>query len=133
MYGSTPLILFFPSFPSLSLALPALAAMYERCFALPMEATNLEWELLAADRSSSPSSYDCRRRTLGQNHKKHSIALLGPFVLKKGPNRGIKCQFDILEKKPKGGPFYIQIFFISDFTQVSCANFLANKDSKDEI
>ena len=44
-----------------------------------------------------------RHRTLGQNHEKHSIAILGPFVLKKGPNRGIKCQFDILEKKSKGG------------------------------
>ena len=122
MYGSTPLILFFPSFPSLSLALPALAAMYERCFALPMEATNLEWELLAADRSSSPSSYDCRRRTLGQNHKKHSIALLDPFVSKKGPNRGIKCQFDILEKNPKRGPSYVQKIFIFVSSQISCVS-----------
>ena len=40
------------------------------------------------------------RRTLSQNHKKHSIALLGPFVSKMGPNRGIKCQYDILDKNP---------------------------------
>ena len=73
------------------------------------------------------------RCTLGQNHKKHSIALLVPFVSKKGTNRGIKCQFDILEKNPKGGPFYVKNFFISDFTQVSCANFLGHKDSKHEI
>ena len=43
--------------------------------------------------------------TLGQKHKKHSIALLGLFVLNKGPNRGIEYQFDILEKNPKGDPF----------------------------
>ena len=73
------------------------------------------------------------RHTLGQNHKKHSIALLVPFVSKKGTNRGIKCQFDILEKNPKGGPFYVENFFISDFTQVSCANFLGHKESKHEI
>ena len=58
---------------------------------------------------------------------------MGPFVLKKGPNRGIKCQFDILEKNPKGGPFYVENFSISDFTQVSCANFLGHKDTKHEI
>ena len=74
-----------------------------------------------------------RRRTQGQNHKKHAIALLVLFVSKKGTNRGIKCQFDILEKNPKGGPFYVKNFFISDFTQVSCANFLGHKDSKHEI
>ena len=73
------------------------------------------------------------RCTLGQNNKKHSIALLSPFVSKQGPNRGIKCQFDVLEKIPKGGPFYVENFFISDFTQVSCANFLGHKDSKHEI
>ena len=71
--------------------------------------------------------------TLSQNHKKHSIALLGPFVLKKGPNRGMKCQFDILEKNSNGGPFYVENFFISDFTQVSSANFLGYKNSKHEI
>ena len=48
------------------------------------------------------------RRTLGQNHKKLSKALLGPFVLKKGANRGIKCQFDILEKNLEGDPSMVK-------------------------
>ena len=60
--------------------------------------------------------------TLGQNHKKHSIALLVPFVSKKGTNRGIKCQFDILEKNPKGGPFYVKKIFISISAQISCVS-----------
>ena len=50
------------------------------------------------------------RRTLGQNQKKHSIALLGSFVLKKGPNRGMKCQFDILEKTQTADPSMSKIF-----------------------
>ena len=59
----------------------------------------------SARRTAPPHAAICSsRRTLDQNHKKHSIALLGPFVLKKGPNRGIKCQFDILEKKQRGNP-----------------------------
>ena len=36
--------------------------------------------------------------------KKHLIALLGCFVSKKRPNRGIKCQFDIVEKIQRGDP-----------------------------
>ena len=35
-----------------------------------------------------------RRHTLGQNHKKHSIALLGPFFETKGPNRAIESFYD---------------------------------------
>ena len=69
------------------------------------------------------------RRTLGQNHKKHSIALLVPFVSKKGTNRGIKCQFDILEKNPKGGPFYVKKIFISISAQISCVSFQGQKHS----
>ena len=42
--------------------------------------------------------------TLGQNHKKHSIALLGPFVSKKGPNRGIKFNLISLKKIQRGDP-----------------------------
>ena len=72
----------------------------------------------------------CRHRTLGQNHKKHSIALLGPFVLKKEPNRGIKCQSDILEKNPKGGPFYVKNFFVSDFAQILYVKWLCHKNFK---
>ena len=71
-----------------------------------------------------------RCRTLSQNHKRHSIALLVPFVSKKGTNRGIKCQFNILEKNPKGGPFYVKNFFVSDSAQISCVKSLGHKDFK---
>ena len=71
--------------------------------------------------------------TLGQNHKKHSIALLVPFVSKKGTNRGIKCQFDILEKNPKGGPFYVKKIFISISAQISCVSFQGQKHSTCKI
>ena len=73
------------------------------------------------------------RHTLGQNHKKHSIALLVPFVSKKGTNRGIICQFDILEKNPKGGPFYVKKIFISVSAQISCVSFQGQKHSTCEI
>ena len=38
-----------------------------------------------------------------------------------------------LKKNPKGGPFYVKNFFISDFTQVSSSNFLGHEDSKHKI
>ena len=82
----------------------SLSAAAECCFAVPLF-----------------KHYTCaplRRHTLGQNHKKHSIALLGPFVSKKGPNRGIKCQFDILEKNPKGGPFCVKKFSFPILTKL---------------
>ena len=42
-----------------------------------MEATNLEWELLAADRSSSPSSSGCRRLSAAATHRRrHTAACL---------------------------------------------------------
>ena len=42
-----------------------------------MEATNLEWELLAADRSSSPSSSGCRRLSAAATRRRAVIVPVG--------------------------------------------------------
>ena len=52
---------------------------------MPMEATNLEWELLAADRSSSPSSSGCRRLSAAATHRRrHTTACLPAAVVSAG-------------------------------------------------
>ena len=43
----------------------------------------------------------------------------------------VKC-FDLM-KNPKGGPFYVKKMFISDFSQISCVEFLGHKSIKFQV
>ena len=53
-----------------------------------MEATNLEWELLAADRSSSPSSSGCRRLSAAATHRRRHTAACLPAAVESAGSPG---------------------------------------------
>ena len=53
-----------------------------------MEATNLEWELLAADRSSSPSSSGCRRLSAAATHRRRHTAACLPAAVESAGSAG---------------------------------------------
>ena len=76
------------SFPSRSLSRLCTVV---RC-ALPMEATNLEWELLAADRSSSPSSSGCRRLSAAATHRRRHTAACLPAAVESAGSPGSRQQ-----------------------------------------
>ena len=84
MYGSDPPNFVLPF-------VPQYVRTQERC-ALPMEATNLEWELLAADRSSSPSSSGCRRLSAAATHRRRHTAACLPAAVESAGSTGSRQQ-----------------------------------------
>ena len=53
-----------------------------------------------------------------------------PLFSKRGPIEAYNVNLIFLKKNQRGGPFCVEIFFISDFTQVSCANYSAKLEKK---
>ena len=55
---------------------------------------------------------------------------LGISHMKFEQNRRQKFFSKIFEKNPKGGPFYVKKFFVTDSAQISCVKSLGHKDFK---